>query len=86
MLVRLSSAGAHHRDAVVVPRPALLEEEGVYSVFVLLGNRVEKRLVKPGILQDDRVEILTGVQPGETVVTEKAYSLEDGMEVVVKKR
>ena len=85
MLVTLSFAGERHREAVVIPRQALLEEEGVFSVFVLQGTQVEKRLVTPGILQDKRVEIVTGVQEAERVVTEKAYSLEDGMEVEVKR-
>jgi HlyD family secretion protein len=61
-----------------------LEEEGMFHVFVLNDKRVQKREVKVGILHDDRVEILSGVSDNERVVTEKAYSLEDGMEVVAE--
>lgn len=85
MMVQLSFPGEYHRNTLVIPRIALLEEEGIFSVFVLDDhNRVEKRLVKPGIFLDQEVEILSGVSEGEHVATEKAYSLTDGMEVTVK--
>jgi len=84
MLVKLAFPGERHAQTLVIPRQALLEEEGVYSVFVLDGEKVQKRNVRPGILQDNRVEIISGVQEGEQVVTEKAYSLEDGMHVRVR--
>jgi multidrug efflux pump subunit AcrA (membrane-fusion protein) len=84
MIVQLSFPGKLHTNTLVVPRSALLEEEGVYSVYVLKGNKVEKQVVTVGIKQDDFVEILSGLKEGEQVATEKAYSLTDGMEVQVK--
>jgi len=84
MLVKLSFDGNHHLGALVIPRKALLEEGGQYAVFVLNGKTVEKRTVTPGIMQDEQIEILSGVSANERVVTGKAYSLEDGMEVQVK--
>lgn len=81
MLVRLTFPSEVHANALTIPRPALQEEEGVFYVFALQGNVVERREVKVGILHDDAVEILQGVSENEKVVTEKAYSLEDGMEV-----
>lgn len=84
MLVKLAFIGSQHNNALIIPRSALLEEEGVYTAFVLKDNKVEQRAVKPGLLQDNQVEILSGVAAGELVVTEKAYSLDDGMEVEVE--
>lgn len=84
MMVKLSFPSLLHRGALLVPRQALLEDEGVFSLFVLKGNRVEQRQVKVGILRDGIAEILSGIHEGEQVVTRKAYSLEDGMEVVVE--
>lgn len=84
MLARLTIPSENHAQALTIPRPALLEEEGVFYVFVLQENKAERREVKVGILHDDAVEILAGVNDNERVVTEKAYSLEDGMEVVAE--
>lgn len=84
MLVRLAFPSEVHANALTIPRPALQEEEGVFYVFALKGNVVERREVKVGILHDDVVEILEGVSENEKVVIEKAYSLEDGMEVTAE--
>ncbi len=81
MLAKIAIPVQPHAQALVVPRRAVLEEEGVFSVFVLKGHTVEKRTVVPGIMQAERIEIVEGLAEGETVVTEKTYSLVDGMEV-----
>ncbi len=84
MLTRLTFLSETHVHTLSIPRSALLEEEGVFYVFVVQRNRAEKRNVQVGILQDEAVEILSGVSENERVVTEKAYSLQDGMEVVAE--
>jgi len=84
MLVQLTFPGQVHKSTLVIPRTALLEEEGVYSAFVVKGNKVEKRHITLGILDNDQVEVRSGLKEGERVATKKAYSLIDGMEVVVE--
>ncbi|NPA35230.1 MAG: efflux RND transporter periplasmic adaptor subunit [Chlorobi bacterium] len=82
MMVKLAFPGIVHKNALIVPRSAVLNEEGVYSVFVLKGdNTVEKRVIKPGIIQNNIVEVLSGLKERERVATTKAYSLVDGMVV-----
>ncbi len=84
MMVRLVFPDKVHLNALVIPRPALLEEEGIYSVFVVKDNQVEKRNVDIGIKHDDYVEVTSGLSDGELVASEKAYSLTDGMKVQVQ--
>ncbi|MCD6333572.1 MAG: efflux RND transporter periplasmic adaptor subunit [Bacteroidales bacterium] len=84
MMVRIYFAGETHAETLTIPRSALLEEEGVYYCFVVQGNRVSKREITTGIKQDQMVEVLTGLQEGESVATKKSYSLTDGMEVTVQ--
>ncbi len=84
MMVKLIFPDKMHFNSLVVPRPALLEEEGVNSVFIVKNGQVEKREVKTGIKHDDFVEILSGVEMGEVVAVQKAYSLTDGMKINVK--
>ena len=84
MMVQLNLPEKSHSAALAIPRSALLEEEGVYSAFVLNQNRVEKRLIKVGIMRDDYIEVTAGLNENEQVATQKAYSLVDGMEVTIK--
>jgi membrane fusion protein, heavy metal efflux system len=63
-------------DALVIPTTALLEQQGTYSVYVqTAGESFQKREVKLGGNDGLRVQILSGVQPGERVVTQGAYQI-----------
>jgi RND family efflux transporter MFP subunit len=84
MMVRLSFPDKIHNNSLVIPRSALLEEEGIYSVYVLKGRTVEKRKIKIGIQHSNLVEVLSGLKEGDQIATEKAYSLTDGMEVQIR--
>lgn len=84
MMVSLVFPDNVHTGALVIPRPALLEEEGIYSVFVVNDQLVEKREIEVGIKHDDFVEVLRGLKEGEIIAKEKAYSLTDGMKVQIQ--
>jgi multidrug efflux pump subunit AcrA (membrane-fusion protein) len=84
MRVQLRFPGLLHKNTLLIPRSALLEQEGIFYVFVVKNGKAEKHHVTTGIMQDRRVEILSGLKAGEKVVTYKAYSLKNGMEVTVR--
>lgn len=59
-----------------LPLTALIEEQGIYSVFVRLdAEGFEKREVTLGANNGERVQILSGVQAGDEVVTRGAYQI-----------
>lgn len=59
------------KDVVVVPAEALLEEQGGHYLYVqVTGESYTKRAVTTGNDDGLSVEILSGLQPGERVVTE----------------
>ena len=63
-------------NALVVPSTALMEEQGSYYVYVQTGGEsFEKREVELGVNDGQRVQLLSGVQEGERVVTEGAYDI-----------
>lgn len=65
------------KDVLAVPESALMEEEGTYNVYVhVSGESFEKRRVTTGIKEGGWVEITSGLQEGERVVTENAYQVE----------
>ncbi len=84
MLVKMYFQGKIHQNTLVIPRSALLEQEGHYSVFVVTGNKVKKRPLKVGIKRDRMIEVISGLKESEQVATKNAYSLMDGMEVVAQ--
>ncbi|MCU1237965.1 MAG: efflux transporter, family, subunit [Candidatus Solibacter sp.] len=71
------------KGASIVPASAILPgEEGGISVLVVDSNSVvHRRTVTTGVKEGDKVQILTGVQPGETVVTVGGVGLDDKAKV-----
>ena len=81
MLALLYFPSGTHNNVITLSRNSVVEEEGVYSVFIINGNRVTEKNVKVGIFSNNRVEIISGLSENDIVVSDKAYSLTDGMEV-----
>lgn len=84
MRVKISFPAEVHKNAFLVPRQALVEEEGEYFLFTVDEEKTQKRKVEVGIMKDDIVEIRSGVEENQSVAVEKAYSLKDNMEVIAQ--
>ena len=61
--------------AISVPQSAVLDDGGKSIVFVAEGNTYKPRQVQVGIKNDDRVEIIDGLKPGDRVVVKGNYLL-----------
>ena len=70
-------------DVVKIPADTVLRRLGETFVFVVNGERAEKRLVVPGITLEGIVEIIEGLDAGEKVVYQGQTLLEDGVKVRV---
>lgn len=70
-------------DAVFIPEGSLTSRRGKPVVYVLEGDRAKERAVTTGIRERGLVEILSGIRPGDRVVTDGSDGLEDGMGVRV---
>jgi len=74
------------KQALVVPRAAVLPEEQKHILFTLKDGKAVKHTVETGIENDEVVEIAGGeIKPGEPVIIEGHYELQDGMAVEIEK-
>jgi cobalt-zinc-cadmium efflux system membrane fusion protein len=64
-----------NRAAISIPQSAVLNDEGKTIVFVAENDGYKKRQVQPGIQNNDRVEIVDGLNPGDKVVVKGNYLL-----------
>ena len=63
-------------NVLAIPQSALIEEEGNYNVYVhVSGESFRKQRVTTGIEHHGWVEITSGLQGGEHVVTKNAYQV-----------
>lgn len=83
MFGRLQIDYDNRADALVVPRVALLEDEGDPAVFVVRDNKVMRVPVKLGYMDGGWAEIRNGVKLGDQVVIAGKTALRDGSVVQV---
>lgn len=75
--VRITQATA--KPTVMVPTSAVKADGDINKVYVIKDGRAEERIVKLGILENDRIEIQNGVREGEMVATSNLSQLNDGV-------
>ena len=72
------------RPTTLVPKAAVRTDNGQSVVFVVTGETVERRAVKVGGADGDRLEVLAGLNPGDRVVVSPPATLAAGSKVRVK--
>jgi len=84
-LARLAMILERHDNAAVVPAYAVLARPGGKLVaFIVQGGKARERVIAPGIESGDRLEILSGLAPGDQLIVRGQERLKEGVEVKVK--
>ena len=71
-------------SGIFVPETAVVERGQMVMVFVAHNGRAWMRLVRTGPVFHQRVQVLSGLNPGETIVTGGADHLEDGQPIIIQ--
>ena len=79
-----ATATAAAQPTALVPRPAIKTVGEDNYAFVVRGDAVERRAVRLGGTDGDRVEVLAGLQSGDRVVVSPPPALADGSRVIVQ--
>lgn len=82
-LARVTFALGARTDTHLVPASAVVGDAGTPAVFVVENGAASRRRVETGLTSQGRVEILSGVEPGEIVIVQGNNSLRDGAQVRV---
>jgi membrane fusion protein (multidrug efflux system) len=70
-------------DVLIIPRKSILFKQNKTYVFVMDRNQVSQREIVLGLTEEDHVEILSGLERGEVIVTVGVEGLKDGERVEV---
>ncbi len=68
MFLGVSLEVTTREDAVVVPEEAVVSEGLRQIVYPVKDNKIERRVIRIGQRQGGRVEVVEGLEPGETIV------------------
>jgi membrane fusion protein (multidrug efflux system) len=85
MFARLNVLLKNIDDAVIVPLEALVTTPKGQVVFVVEDGKAVARAVKTGIEADNRIQLVSGVQPGDKVIIAGNEKLKSGMDVSLAK-
>ncbi len=86
MFGRISVIYDVHENALQIPRSAIIEDQGTANVFLIDGDRAIRRPVNTGYSNRGMVEITSGLQDGDQVVTVGQSSLKEGSQVTIINR
>jgi HlyD family secretion protein len=81
---REASSLSEQHNTVIVPKSAMVQQGNSYVVFLARDSKVAIQAVSPGKEEGGYVEILSGLQGGETVIISNQTSLKDGDEISIQ--
>jgi membrane fusion protein (multidrug efflux system) len=71
--------------ALLIPTEAVVPEQSGKKVFVLENGKVKEVVIETGIRTNTNLEVLSGLQPNDTVLTTGILQLRAGMPVQITK-
>lgn len=73
------------KDAILIPTQALIPKLKGHDVFVLNNGTARLTDVTSGMRTENLVQIISGINPGDTVITTNILRLKNGSPVVIDK-
>jgi membrane fusion protein (multidrug efflux system) len=68
-------------NAIVIPSEAIIKEMGIDKVYVYRGGLAQPVAIEPGQRTESKVEVITGLMPGDTLITTGTLQLRQGLPV-----
>ena len=81
--VQLDIDAEQHANVVLIPSAALVREGEETAVFVVAGDKAERRAVEVGLSDGTHVEIVKGVKAGDMVIVDGQQGLPDGASITL---
>jgi RND family efflux transporter MFP subunit len=79
-----AKTGAAAVPRMALPKSAVRSMDGRTVVFVVNGDRVERRAITVGDQNGDQIDVVSGVRQGERVVVEVPAAMKDGDRIKVQ--
>lgn len=70
-------------EAIAIPTEAIVPEMGVDKVFLYKSGKAQPVAITKGIRNEERVQVLTGLNYGDTIITSGTMQLRTGLTVTL---
>jgi len=81
--VQISFNTLSRKNALVIPKQALMTDAQQPYVYVVEGGTAKVKIITTGLVQNDQVEVLSGLKTGQAVVTGGQINLRDGSSISI---
>lgn len=85
MFARVTFVKEASGETLVIPKSAVLQRAGEDRVYIAEGDRARARPVTLGLQDGDRVQVLSGLEEGDTLVIRGQHYLDEGSRVKIVK-
>lgn len=72
-------------DALLIPADSVIIRNGIPGVMVLDNGMSRFRMIKTGKKEGNKIEILSGLLPGDAVIKGDLTALRDGTQINIQK-
>jgi len=83
MFARVKIIYDTHENSLLIPKHAVLSEDGSETVFVIKDSTAIRQIVETGYSNDRYFEIISGLSPGDQVVVVGQNGLKDSSKVEI---
>jgi membrane fusion protein (multidrug efflux system) len=84
MIARVTFVRRVITDALLAPLFALVDKGGERLLFIEKDGVAQSRAVSIGVIEGDRVQITSGLNPGDHLIVKGHTEVEDGIKVSVQ--
>ena len=82
--VQVDIDAEQHTNVVIIPATALVREGEETAVFVVMGDKAQRRPVQVGLTDGTDLEIVSGVKAGEMVIVEGQNGMPDNAKIMIE--
>ncbi|MFH7001213.1 efflux RND transporter periplasmic adaptor subunit [Flavobacterium bizetiae] len=83
--VQVSFNTISKKEALLIPKSSLINDNKDPYVFIDSNGKARTKIVKTGIIQDDLVEVISGLNEGDRVITSGQINLSEGSNINIIK-
>jgi membrane fusion protein (multidrug efflux system) len=83
MFARFDIVYDMRRNAILIPRASIVEDEANQTVFIIENETAHRRTIRTGLTNGAMIEVLEGLQGDERIVTIGQSGLRDGGKVKI---
>ena len=83
MIAEVSAAVDSDSQVTLVPSKALILDGQSYYVYIISGDRAERRQVEIGRDSNEYIEVISGLAVGDRVISKGHLTIQDGAKIQI---